>query len=379
MMNGLQISIPQRLTFLRVAIVTFFVLSIVFTWRLWTQSHLFPAAVLLHVDGGNGLQLGLTIAALICLPSSLIFKWYRLLLAVAICCITMLVLMDLNRLQQWVYMYSAILAVLVFYNGRVDDPNRYTSYFIIVQIIICSLYFFKGIHQLQGGFLNELDSAMSSLHSLLSERQYSFCLRAARIIPFIFLFTSVALFVAPLRYLGITLALLMHLCLILLGYPLKSGDVNGYLMNIVMIPVVLLLFSGKTKQRYFSPSFILQRPLFYIVAAAFIIMPFFNNSGRWPDAMSGNVYSGNREKTTIVLPVQSYLALPLPVKRYCFPLNGKMVLNQDKWCRDELGIAYSDSRETRRALLAQIEFWNRGPVKDLELHTTPKRRLLVMP
>src|SRR4249919_3918362 len=153
MMNGLQISIPQRLTFLRVAIVSFFVLSIFFTWRLWTQVHLFPAAAVLPAVGGDGLQLALTIVVLLCLPSSLIFKWYRLLLAVAVCAITALVLMDLNRLQQWVYIYGAILTVLVFYNGRVDDPNRYTSYFIITQIIVCSLYFFRGLHQLQGGFL----------------------------------------------------------------------------------------------------------------------------------------------------------------------------------------------------------------------------------
>jgi hypothetical protein len=378
-MNGLQISIPQRLTYLRVVIVTFFIASLLFTWRLWTQVHLFPAAEVVHLEGGNGLQLGLTILTLLCLPSSLIFKWYRLLLAAALCSVTLLILMDLNRLQQWVYIYGAILTVLIFYNGRVDDPNKYTSYFIIIQIIVCTLYFFKGLHQLQDGFIVEVDRAMSSLHSFLSDRQYGFCLRTARLIPFIFLFTSFALFIAPLRYLGITLALLMHLCLIFLGYPLKSGDVCGYLMNIAMIPVVLLLFSGKTKQRYFSPTFILQRPLFYIVMGAFIIMPFFNNSGRWPDALSGNVYSGNRENITIKLPVPTYLTFPLPVKRYCYPDNGKMVLDQNKWCRDELGINYSDSPPTRRALLNQIEFWNRGPVKEIELIKTAKRRLLVMP
>jgi hypothetical protein len=200
-----------------------------------------------------------------------------------------------------------------------------------------------------------------------------------RILPFLYIFTSAALFIAPLRYLGITIALLMQLCLVLLGYPLKMGDVSGYIMNIALMPVVMLLFSGKTKQRYFSPTFILQRPLFYLVAIAFIIMPFFNNSGRWPDALSANMYAGNREKMTIILPVPTYLRLPLPVKKYCFPRQDKIVLDHDKWCRDELGIAFSDFPPTRAALLAQLEFCNRCPVKDLELIMVHKRNLLVMP
>jgi hypothetical protein len=381
MTSGLVISIPQRLALLRLLLVFSLLLSMAFTWKLWCVPHIFPGAPMLEVNHGRfPLPLVLVIVAALLLLSSLLFRWHRVLLATGLACVLMLVLMDSNRLQQWTYLYWTMLAILVFYNGRVDDPNRFTSYFILLQLIVCSFYFFTGLHQLQAGFIrNELPAALEPLRGMLSERQYTFCLKAGYALPFLVMFTSVALFIAPMRYLGITLALLFHLMLLLLRHPLRSGDVAGYLLHIVLMGAVLLLFSGKTKQRYFSPTVLLQRPLFYLVFAFFVVLPCFNNSGRWPDAMSANMHSGNRDRFEVLMPVQAYLNLPRYVKTFCRPREGRMLLDHEGWCRDELRAACMLDGRLGEALAQKLEFWNRGPVSGLELRVVPKFRLLVMP
>ena len=380
-MQGLQIGIPQRLTLLRVITVLAMLLSLAVTAKLWSFARLFPFAP--AVDGGYAttvLPPYLLIAAMICFAASLVFKWHRLLLSIALLCILTLVLFDTNRLQQWVFIYWSVLVVLVFYNGRVDDPNKYTSYFIIIQVMVCGVYFYTGIHQLQPSFLaEELSPAISPLRSVRSDRQFGFVLKLGVCIPFIFIFVAFALIIAPLRYLGITLAVFIHLSLLLLLWPIKKGDAAGYIFNIVMIPMVVLLFSGRTKQRYFSPGFILQRPVFYPVVAVFLVMPAFNNSGRWPDAMSANVYSGNRDRFEILVPVATYLRLPLQVKTFCRPQEGMLILSHREWSRFETGVICSDEPHVREAIVSRLEFWDRGPVKDMELRIRERQKILVMP
>ncbi len=381
MMQGLQIRIPQRLALLRAITVLSFLLCISVTFPLWYTVHLFPAASVFEIDQRSSeLPLYLTLVILLCFSASFIFRWHRLLLILGLLALSALLLLDLNRLQQWVFIYGSMLLVLASYNGRVDEPSRFTSYFIMLQIIVCSLYFFTGFYQLQDGFIeNGLAPALAPVRGLFSPRQFGFILTAGKILPFVTMFTAIALFVAPLRYLGITFAILLHLALILLGYPLRTGDVAGYIMNISMIPLVLVLFSGKTKERYFSPVFLLQRPLFYLVCAVFLVMPFFNVTSKWPDELSANVYSGNKEKITIKLPVSTYLRLPLFVKNFCKPHQQKILLDHQAWCRYELSVSCTNSKPVMKAIITQLEFWNRGPVKDLELHTSIKKPLLVKP
>lgn len=380
-MQGLRISIPQRLSLLRVLAVFAMLACFACTWRLWTSHRLFPAASL--VDGGVAADLlppYLAITAALCFLASILFKWHRLLLVAGLLIVLTLVLFDLNRLQQWTWILWSLLMVLALYNGRVDDPNKYTSYFIILQIIVCSVYFYSGIHKMQSGFVYvELNEALSPLRSLLSERQFAFILKMGAVIPFVFVFVAFALFIAPLRYLGITFALFIHASLILLLWPLRKGDPAGYLFNIFMIPALVLLFSGRTKQRYFSPGFILQRPVFYPIIAFFLVMPAFNNSGRWPDAMSSNVHSGNNERFTVRFPVGTYLRLPQPVKTFCRPGGSLLTLDHRQWSRFELGMECPEEPHARRAILERLEFWNRGPVKDMELQVQTKLPLLVMP
>lgn len=363
---------------LRVVAVLALMASVAVNWRLYASPRLYPPIELIEFNYGSfPLPTVLLIISALCLLGSLFLRWFRLLMATGMLCIIVLVLLDLHRLQYWTYLYLFILLILAFYNGRVDDPNRFTSYFILIQVIVCSFYLFSGVNQLQQNFRDQLlPEIFSALSNHLSERQYKLAIALGSAIPFVLMFTAVALFVAPLRYLGLTLAVLIHVSLLLLGFPLRKGDIAGYILHPAMLAAVILLFSGKTKQRYFSPTIILQRPLFYLVTAAFLIMPFFNSTGKWPDSLSWNVYSGNHDKLSITFPVNLYLALPKQVKFYCYPANGRIYLDHQAWCRAELGIRSDNSLLAAATLRRQLIRWNHADAPKLRLEWTPKKRLL---
>src|SRR6266496_1240483 len=100
MTEGLQISIPRRLVFLRIALTTAVLVSMSMTFNLWAGSRYFPRMpVSPEMDPGVIWERVLFILASLCLIGSMFFRWQRLLIAVALLCLLVLVLSDLNRLQ----------------------------------------------------------------------------------------------------------------------------------------------------------------------------------------------------------------------------------------------------------------------------------------
>ncbi|MEO6305929.1 MAG: hypothetical protein ABIP51_22475, partial [Bacteroidia bacterium] len=296
MIEGLTIPIPQRLLMIRVTICVSLIISVFLSFNLWGGERLFPYSA--HFETGfikapyDYFIIGFFLLFII---ASLFLKKYRLFIFLALLIGTAMVCFDLNRLQPWFYIYSAFLFILMFYNGRIDDPNRFTSFFIVLQLIFCSIYIFNGLSQLNSFFTEtDLPDVISPLQNMMSERQFLFIKKIGAFIPYSLIFIGLGLLVRATRYLAISFAVIFHVLLIIFLFP--SGVNQNYAMwfcNITFIPLLFLLFSGKTKQRYYSPTLLFQFPLFYLVIILFWIMPCFNQKGLWPDNLSANFKSGN--------------------------------------------------------------------------------------
>jgi hypothetical protein len=340
MIEGLQISIPRRMVLLRVTLILSMAVSMLLSFRLWGAERYFPMSPLIASEQIPAYVNALAaIVFMILLLASLFLKMQRTLLFLAFCCGVFLVLLDVNRLQHWFYIYNAMLLVFIVYNGRVDDPNKYTSFFIILQSILASVYFFSGFHQLNSLFIEtDYSTVISPLKHLVSQRQFRFFQNMGVFVPYFLMFTGLGLIISPLRYLAITLATVMHLLLIIFLFPAGiNANATLWFSNISFLVMVFLLFSGKTKQRYFSPSFLFQRPLFYVMMVLFVVMPFFNVSGRWPDFLSSNIRTGNNQTAVISFNKKVYEDLPLYVKSFCQGGDMGYVINYRQWCNHELG------------------------------------------
>jgi len=305
----------------------------------------------------------------------------RLLIFLAFVLSLVLVAFDINRLQPWFYIYNAMLVVFVFYNGRVDDSNKFTSYFIILQIIFASVYFFCGLNQLNKLFVDsDFSEIISPLTRMVSERQFLFFKKTGVVIPYVLMFIGFGLIISSIRYLAITLALVVHFLLLILLFPsAKNQNYALWFSNLSFMIMLLFLFSGKTKQRYFSPTFLFQIPLFYAVMVLFVVMPFFNNGSNWPDFLSANFKSGNPNSVQISLSEKAMEALPESERRFCHPHYSFMNFDYKAWYLDDLNVECYPDKRVFNSIYEYLKDSDKQLVKEIELQLVPKQKLLFKP
>lgn len=338
-MKFLNLSIPRRLQYIRISICLALFISFLLSWNLWSSSAYYPDQLLLpslqFLSPFSGF---ITAASILSLLVSVLHKNHRLFIALAITLNILLVLLDYNRLQSWFFIYNALLFVLLFYNGRVDNSTHFIFIFICLQIIPASVYFFNGISQLNPNFYNsDLYSTLSSLHAHSSERQFTYFMKAGKVIPFILIFLSMALLFRPTRFLAIPLALIFHFLLLFLLFPSATNNNSAvWLMNLVFSVLTILLFAGNTQDRYFSNSILLQKPLFYLVLFSFFISPAFQYLHIWENAPKITFRNGLQSTTNPVINTDEYKQLPLYVRHFCKENGGAYEIQVSEWCRHEL-------------------------------------------
>jgi len=382
MMDGLKISIPQRMMLLRIILIISLVISVLLSLNLWCGYRAVPYSSLI---GANPIHpsFDLVYIAIVMLLwlASLFFNRQRLLMFLAFVICVVLVLFDINRLQPWFYIYNSMLVVFLFYDGRVDDSNKFTSYFIILQIIFASVYFFCGLSQLNKLFIDsDFSEIISPLRNMVSERQFFFFKKMGVIVPYLLMFIGIGLIISPIRYLAITLGLLVHFLLLIFLFPShKNGNYALWFSNLAFILMLLLLFSGKTKQRYFSPTFLFQMPLFYFMAVLFVIMPFFNNSGKWPDYLSSNFKSGNKNSVRFSLSEKAREHMPTSLRRYCNPTYSFLDFDYKSWCLYELNVECYPEPRVFNSIYNYLKESDKQLVKEIELQLVAKQKLLLKP
>lgn len=367
---------------LKVTLIFSLIISFLLSINLWAGYRSVPYSSLI---GPNPLKapfdaVYITVA-MVLLLSSLVLNRQRLLICLALLICVLLVLFDINRLQPWFYIYAAMLWVFVFYNGRVDDPNKFTAYFIILQIILASVYFFCGLSQLNRLFIEaDFSEIISPIRTMISERQFLFFKKMGFLVPYVLMFIGLALIISPIRYLAITLAMVMHVLLLVLLFP--SSKNNNYALwfsNLSFMVMLMLMFSGKTKQRYFSPTVLFQIPLFYPAIAFFVILPFFNNSGLWPDFLSSNFKSGNTNTAVFFVSEKAAEQMPTSITRFCKPEYNFRRFAYKEWFSNELHAECYPGRLVFNSIYNYLRDSDKQLVKEIELQFVPKQKLLLKP
>jgi hypothetical protein len=335
-MEGLQITIPQRLKMARVSLSLTLLVCHLLTFRLWLNAREFPRLPMF-----NGfiidplLENIIAAAAGLCLLFSFVMRRQRLLLFVYFLIVLVLVGADVNRLQPWLIVFGSMLLVLVFYNDRVDDPNNFTSLFIVLQIVLAGAYLLNALYLFKNGINHEFESVASPLRDSVSERQWSIILRCAPAMPWVLLGIGITLLLPALRYLGIAFGIVLHVLLLILMFPSQQRmNTALWFSSVTFIVMTLLLFSGRTKQRYYSPVFLLRQPLFYLCAAFFMVIPLVQLQ-----TVNGlENYTAFRIKVpAAAVPVKpvEYEGMSLYQKAFCVKNEGGYSLNYSQWFMHE--------------------------------------------
>ncbi len=370
MINGLQFSIPQRMLHIRITIVVSLLISFFLSLSLWAGERSFPYAGIFNEQLLSApFDYLFVVLAVVLLLGSILFKRHRLLLVLFLFLSTLWILFDINRCQPWFYTYCFLLLVFVFYDGRVDDSNKFTSYFILLQLIFSSVYFFCGLSQLNAFFVeNEFRQIIAPLHVFVSDRQFSFFIRLGVVVPYLLMFIGIGLMIAPIRYLAITLGVLLHISLLVFLFPSKLQlNYAEWFANFSYIIILFLLFSGKTKQQYFSPTFLVQLPLFYLVLLVCIILPFFNKRGYWPDFLSSNFRSGGNKQVELKLGPDALKKIKTEQFYFVVKRNSAYYLDITAWSLASLNAPYFPDQRTFNSIYKCVLEENALGVKEIEL------------
>jgi hypothetical protein len=369
MMDGFQISIPRRMQLARITVVVSLVLSILLSFNLWGGFRYFPLSPLISSDLiTQPYDLLYPVILIVLLLASLIFRWGRILLAAAVLLSVWLVIMDASRLQPWFAVYISLLFVFVFYNGRVDDSNKFTSYFIMLQIIVAAVYFFNGVNLIFfQSAETEFTSIISPLQKITSPRQFHLFTALSPGIPYLLMFIGLGLIISPIRYLSIALCIILHVTLLIFLFPSASNlNYSLWLSNLTFLLLILLLFSGKTKQRYFSPTFLFQHPVFYLILFTFVFFPFsrFRYPGNFSSSLVFRVT--NPPADEFVITGSLYMKLPLYEQVFCVQRGDRFILKQNDWLLNELHVQYISNPVISGSLLNYLQSRAYPSVKDVE-------------
>lgn len=287
------------------------------------------------------------------------------------------VLLDQNRLQPWFFIYNSFLLVLFFYNWRIDNVNNYNSFFIILQLCLSAVYVYSGLQKMNPGFVTETYPwFIKPLYALFSERQMLALNKTGYIVPLYEIALGFGLLIKPIRFIAIPMLLVLHCTIIVLMGPF-GNNYNSVVWpwNLAMMVMGLLLFSGKTNERYFSISNLFNLPVFYLVIALFWILPVFNLFNKWETYLSFSLYSGNNHNGKILLSERAYERLPLYVRHYVIEENEQHMLYPKQWCLQELNAPLYPEKRIFEKVSKHVEVLTQTGENDVKLVYIEKQKL----
>jgi hypothetical protein len=338
---GLQV--PARLKAVKNIVAAGLLLSIASSWKLWTSDHLFPQVPVFQLGFSiihpfDYILFGLFI---ISIAGIVVSKKTKFFIVATVTMGVLLALLDQNRLQPWFYMYLIILAILGFYNWRVDDPRNHTGIYTAVTIVIGAIYFWSGIQKINPGFMPSTWSwFIEPLGKILTPEECGVIYKFGYVVPYLEIAIGIGLFFDLTKRVLIPIAITMHLVILILLSPFfhnYNHTVWGW--NACMILLVYFLFAGNTQSKYRQFAYVREfRPLFLVILLT-VCLPALNLFNKWDSYLSANLYSGNSAQVEIYLTERAKNKLPYYVQYYTRNDGGGLyALQLKKWAMDEIGV-----------------------------------------
>lgn len=377
-MAGLQLSIFNRLKLIKSTVALGLLLSMVTSHNLWAGQRWFPVCPMVKdlylAPPYDYILLAVEVILLLLLVVS---SKTRLLIFFILLLNIWYVMLDQNRLQPWFFIYNCFLLALLFYNWRIDNVNTYNSFFIVLQLCLSAVYVYSGLQKINPGFINETYPwFIKPLASVFSERQMLALNKTGYIIPVYEIFLGLSLLLKPLRFIAIPLVIILHTTIIILMGPF-GNNYNSVIWpwNLAMMVLALLLFSGKTNERYFSVSNLFNLPVFYLLMLLFWILPAFNLFNKWETYLSFSLYSGNNHNGKIELSEKACERLPLYVKHFVVEENGQAILYPKLWGLQELNAPMYPEKRVFENVSAYVVKLTQTSEKDVKLVYIEKQKL----
>lgn len=346
----------SRIEILKYVIVLEMFSGVLMSINLWTNIRSFPVVpVVENLDFINNFQLILWPLLLISLLGVLISNK---LLYVLIPTLFIYILGDQIRLQPWVYQYLIMFSILFFYtylrkSKELKNENQY-KILTLFRIILGGIYFFSGLQKLNSNFIFEVFPWMiGPITNIIPFNLSNLWLVFGFIVPFVEMFIGINLFSNKNRKLALSLAVLMHIFILVVLGPLgHSWNSVVWSWNISMIFLCLLLFYKVSNFSFLDVKNVFKDHFAKIIIILFLIMPFLSFLNLWDSYLSSSLYSGNTYQGEIYISRQVKENLPKDIGKYTTTFkDNEFQLNINIWSFGELNVpVYPEIRVYKKIL-----------------------------
>lgn len=371
--------ITQRLELIKLVTLIGILASVLLSLNLWAGQRWFPKVPIFEQFTGLTAPYDyVNLIVLIILILLAFFTQHKRSVGLLILFSVYLCIDDQNRLQPWFYNYILILAILLFYKRRVDEPNNYNTVFISLQLLVALVYIFSGIQKFNSSFLSETFNWMiSPLEDFFSSRQMTLFHKLGPVIPYIEIFIGLGLLFRPLRFIAVPIVIIMHLfILILLGPIGKSYNYVIWPWNVIMIVLNLLLFARVKQERFFDISFLFKGLSFYIVITLMLIFPIFSLNNKYDSYLSSSLYSANTHDCKLILSNNAYNKLPYYTRNFVSKEEDFNVLYIKHWALEELKTPCVPEYRIFKAVQHHIIKLTGTNATEVEMDFTEREKLL---
>jgi predicted DCC family thiol-disulfide oxidoreductase YuxK len=309
----------SRVYWLKIIISIGFLFGLFLSPKLWVSSRFYPLTPVLSVlppipypfDWIILLVFLGVLAAVIATSRPRPFIW----LAVAL--VLLMVFLDQERLQPWVYQYSFMLAALGFFSWRFDDVVSRDLTLNICRFTVASIYFWSGLQKVNPQFFHgDFMWMIAPIAKFFPLQAWRLFYVFARITPFIEMGIGLGLLFTRTRTAAITLALAMcAFVLWTLGPFGRNWDSIVWPWNIAMALLVVVLFA-RLRRNLLRDMFLVPNHVFHkAILVLFGLLPigyFFNV---WDSYLSWSLYSGTTNIAIIYMSNDVRAQLPDSIQR----------------------------------------------------------------
>jgi hypothetical protein len=294
-------------------------------------------------------------------------------------CITfgVLLLLDQNRWQPWVFQYFFMILMLCFVSWRREHRLRQTQILYAERLIMAGIYLYSGLQKINPQFMNDtypwlMEPVTKHMEHGLSGWLYYL----GYTLPAIEIFIGIGLLLKPARKAAMIFAIVMHVLILLDMSPFGHNyNVVIWPWNTAMIIFNLVLFKKDT-----SPISSYRLPLrFWLVKGVFLlfwIMPFFSFINIWDSYLSSSLYSGNTSNGVIYMTDDVRAKLPKEVEQYVTGSYNQNQLSIKYWAMMEMGVPGYPEQRVFKKVKNELEQYATTDSSDVFLMYTERAGLL---
>ncbi|MEM1323544.1 MAG: hypothetical protein AAGG75_25000 [Bacteroidota bacterium] len=289
----------QRLNGVAISIAFCLLIQLFMTPNLWQAERAFPLFSLLEAPAWLHQYLYYTcIAGLLLI---LFLSPYKKAYGLYFLALLPLLLLDLNRLQVWLYQFSLFLGIIALGRKKLESYRLQA-----LQLALAATYFWSGLHKLNTYFINDIFPDL--LTPLGFEAGPALGLAAA----LLEMSLGPGLLWKRSRPYFLALAVLMHLFLLGLLGPLgQNWNAVIWPWNIALIAIAWLLFYQSPYAIHYQLwTKLRQFPIFVVVILLFVLLPGLNRFGYWDEQLSFKMYAGMQPEGVFYLNREDQVCFP---------------------------------------------------------------------